>query len=274
MAVTEPRPAHYDGAPPADQPPATNRRRHPWRRRSLLAAGTLLAAAVTVLGVLAGTYQPIEFGGQWSTASGSNYFPELPSGTGLRSVNTFAAQTGQLYVPPQSGVFTIAESIYNNGPKPVTIEAVSILSPQNQAYAAEGESPWPLVPAGPVHWTLQIQGLPHTGPGRGASVAGVTLRPGQGMLLGFPLRLSRRWCLLHRRRVDRHRHLLRQGAVRALHPLGDGSVPAAPDHARAAGLRPEEGSHLPGRRHALSGPVRAARSARPRSARPRSSRPR
>jgi hypothetical protein len=145
---------------------------------------------VIVLGVLAGTYQPLGFGGQWSTAGGSNYFPDLPGGTGLRSVNTFGEHTGQLYVPPQAGVFTVTESIYNNGPKPVTIEAVSILSPPDQAIAAEGGSPWPLVPAGPVHWTLQIQGLPHAGPGRGTSVAGVTLRPHQGLLLGFPLRLS------------------------------------------------------------------------------------
>jgi hypothetical protein len=195
MAITEPHSAHHGpapdgGEPPSGGPPLQQRRRHPWRRRSLLAAGALLAAAVTVLGILAGTYQPIEFGGQWSTASGSNYFPGLPSGTGLRSVNTFGAHTGQLYVPPQAGVFTVTESIYNNGPKPVTIEAVSILSPQDQAIAAGGGSPWPLVPAGPVHWTLQIQGLPHAGRGRGTSVAGATLRPGQGLLLGFPLRLS------------------------------------------------------------------------------------
>jgi hypothetical protein len=192
MAITEPHPAHHepaqnDGEPPAADPPV-QRRRHPWRRRALIALGALLAAAVTVLGVLAGTYQPLEFGGQWGTGNG--YFPGLPSGTGLRSVNTFGDQTGQVYVPPQAGVFTVVESVFNNGPKPVTIEAVSILSPQNQAYAAEGESPWPVIPAGPVHWTLQIQGLPHAGPGRGTSVAGVTLRPGQGLLLGFPLRLS------------------------------------------------------------------------------------
>jgi hypothetical protein len=92
MAVTEPHPAHYDGAPPADHPPATGLRRHPWRRRSLIAAGTLLAAAVTVLGVLAGTYQPLEFGGQ--SAFGNGYFPSLPNGTGLRLVNTFGGQTG------------------------------------------------------------------------------------------------------------------------------------------------------------------------------------
>jgi hypothetical protein len=194
MAITEPHPAHHEPAPNDGNPPSgdrpVQRRRHPWRRRSLIALGALLAAAVTVLGVLAGTYQPVEFGGQWSTASGSNYFPGLPSGTGLRSVNTFGEQIGQLYVPPQTGVFTVAESIGNNGPKPVTIEAVSILSPQDQANRAEGESPWPLVPAGPVHWTLQIQGLPHAGPGSGTSVAGVTLPPHQGLLLGFPLRLS------------------------------------------------------------------------------------
>jgi hypothetical protein len=193
MAITESHPAHQpaptDGGPPSADPPV-QRRRHPWRRRSLIALGALLAAAVTILGVLAGTYQPLGFGGQWSTASGSNYFPGLPSGTGLRAVNTFGEHDGQLYVPPQAGVFTVVESIDNNGPKPVTIEAVSILSPQAQANAAGGQSPWPLVPAGPVHWTLQIQGLPHAGPGSGTSVAGVTLRPGQGLLLGFPLRLS------------------------------------------------------------------------------------
>jgi hypothetical protein len=168
MALTEHHsarhePAPADGGPPSADPPV-QRRRHPWRRRSLIALGALLAAAVTALGVLAGTYQPVEFGGQWSTASGSNYFPGLPSGTGLRSVNTFGEQTGQLYVPPQAGVFTVTESIANNGPKPVTIEAVSILSPQAQANAADGESPWPLVPAGPVHWALQIRGLPHAAP--------------------------------------------------------------------------------------------------------------
>lgn len=94
-------------------------------------------------------------------------------------------------MPPQAGVFTVMESIYNEGPEPVTIEAISILSPQNQAYAAAGEPPWPVTPAGPVRWTLQIEGLPQAGPASGRSVAGVTLPPGQGLTLGIPLRLSR-----------------------------------------------------------------------------------
>jgi hypothetical protein len=189
MAITGPHPAHHEPAQAAGEPPSADppvqRRRHPWRRRALITLGALLAAAVTVLGVLAGTYQPLEFGGQWGGS-----FPGLPNGTGLRDVNTFGGQTGETYVPPQAGVFTVVESIDNNGPEPVTIEAVSILSPQAQAYAADGESPWPVIPAGPVHWTLQIQGLPHAGRGNGRSVAGVTVPPGQGLLLGFPLRLS------------------------------------------------------------------------------------
>ena len=81
-------------------------------------------------------------------------------------------------------------SIYNDGPLSVTIEAVSILSPQQQADASRGDAPWPLLPAGPVRWAFQ-----YTGPGRpdlpsGRSVAGVSLPSGQGMLLGIPLRLS------------------------------------------------------------------------------------
>ena len=61
MAVTESRPAPHDGEPPAADGPGRTRR-HPWRRRALVAVGALLAAAVVVLAVLAGTYQPIRFG--------------------------------------------------------------------------------------------------------------------------------------------------------------------------------------------------------------------
>ena len=184
MAVTESRPAPHDGEPPAVDGPGRTRR-HPWRRRALVAVGALLAAAVVVLAVLAGTYQPIRFG---DTYGGD--FPGLPHGTGLRSVNTFAGATGEIYVPPQSGAFSVIPSIYNDGPLSVTIEAVSILSPQQQADASRGDAPWPLLPAGPVRWAFQ-----YTGPGRpdlpsGRSVAGVSLPSGQGMSLGIPLRLS------------------------------------------------------------------------------------
>jgi hypothetical protein len=189
MAITEPHSAHHEPAQNAGEPPSADppvqRRRHPWRRQALVPLGALLAVAVTVLGVLAGTYQPLEFGSQWGGS-----FPGLPAGTGLRSVNTFAEQTGETYVPPQAGVFTVVESIYNNGPKPVTIEAVSILSPDMQAQAADGESPWPVVPAGPVRWMFQISYPHQASRDSGRSVAGVMLPPGQGLELGIPLRLA------------------------------------------------------------------------------------
>ena len=132
MAITESRPAHHDGEPPiADGP---GRRPPPSvAPPDRLGLGLLVATAVVVLAVLAGTYQPIRFG---DTYGGD--FPGLPQGTGLRSVNTFAGATGEIYVPPQSGAFSVIPSIYNAGPLAVTIEAVSILSPQQQADARQG----------------------------------------------------------------------------------------------------------------------------------------
>jgi hypothetical protein len=81
-------------------------------------AGLLVTTAVVVLAVLAGTYQPLRFGDFYG-----GDFPGLPHGTGLRSVNTFAGATGEIYVPQQSGVFSVIPSIANDGPLAVTIEA-------------------------------------------------------------------------------------------------------------------------------------------------------
>ena len=111
-------------------------------------------------------------------------------GTGLRHVNTFGGATGQIYVPPQSGAFSVIPSIYNRGPLEVTIEAVSILSPQQRADAGRDTAPWPLRPAGPVRWAFQ-----YTRPGQpdlpsGRFVAGLVLPPGQGMALGIPLQMN------------------------------------------------------------------------------------
>jgi hypothetical protein len=183
MALTEsPVSRPGNGEPPTADPPRSARRSP--RRWWLLGLGALLAIAVIVLAVLAATYQPVQFGGAWGGT-----FPGMPAGTGIRDVNTFGGTTGQTYIPPQSGVVTITESIYNPGPEAVTIEAVSILSPQQQAQAAAGIIPWPLIPDGPVHWMLEEHSPHHPGPVSGTYVAGVSLPPGQGLILGIPVRM-------------------------------------------------------------------------------------
>jgi hypothetical protein len=95
MAVTDPRSAHHDGelsvtgdlrhqrGRAARRPAARHRvTPPPWRRRALIGVGALVAAAVAVLGTLAGTYQPVQFGGETGVR-----FPGLPTATGSTFVN-------------------------------------------------------------------------------------------------------------------------------------------------------------------------------------------
>jgi hypothetical protein len=96
----------------------------------------------------------------------------MPSGTGLRIVNNFLNVTnGDTYIPPQRGVFTITESFENSGPEAVTIEAVTILSPQERTEETQGEPLSPLTPAGTVHWRDEDAGPGLTPPASGVSVA-------------------------------------------------------------------------------------------------------
>lgn len=176
--------------PPADGPGSPGRRHRPWRRRILLALGAVVTATVVVLALLAALYQPVRFGDSYGGA-----FPGLPMGTGIRTVNNFGGATGQTYVPQQRGVFTLTESIQNTGPETVTILAVSILSPQQQADdTPAGIAPWPLTPAGTPRW----MNPEHTGPnGHIASSSGsfttsVLLAPGESLNVGIPLRMSGR----------------------------------------------------------------------------------
>ena len=230
MAITESHPARPGGGDPPTEQTSVSRRRSRWRGPVVLGLGALLTAAVVVLAVLAGTYQPVQFGGE----SGAG-FPGLPTGTGIHFVNTFGGQQGELYVPPQAGVFTLKVSVYNTGPETVTIEAISILSPQEQASEAQGISPWPLTPAGQALWVP------------------LSYRPDQGRKLRRrPLAHTRSRCrrrdpaaderhLLRPQRVDHPGRVLRQGTLRVLHPLGRGPVPALADHARAVGSRRSRG---------------------------------
>jgi len=184
MAVTEsPGTQPGSGDPPGFGPSPRSRARIPWRRWAPATLTSLVVAALVVLTVLAWTYQPIPpFSGE-----GGGSFPGLPAGTGLRVVNTFGTQTGQLYVPPQSGAFTVVEGIQNTGPEAVTIEAVSILGPQQQAMIRDGAPTYPLIPAGQALGWIETwrSPLPAARP-----VAGLTLGPGQVIRIGIPVRLS------------------------------------------------------------------------------------
>lgn len=190
MATIESRVPHEgapqpgSGGPPAGGTAGSGRRHWSWRRRILLALGVLVATAVVILAVLAESYQPVRFG----DASGGT-FPGLPAGTGFRTVNTGGA-TGKTYIPPQLDVFTLTESIQNTGPQTVTILAVSILSPQQQADdTPDGIAPWPLTPAGTAHWMTPAYERPHS-TSVGSFATSVSLAPGEFMYVGIPLRMS------------------------------------------------------------------------------------
>lgn len=183
MAVTEsPETQPGRGGPPASVPPRS-RARASWRRWATICLAVLVTAALVVLAVLAGTYQPVQFGGE----SGGPPPGGLPNGTGLSVVNTFGSQTGQLYVPPQLGAFTIVESIENTGSEAVTIAAVSVLSPQEQATFRDGTPPWPFTPAGQVLGWIETWHSPEPA---ARPIAGLSLAPGQVMRFGIPVRLS------------------------------------------------------------------------------------
>ena len=72
----------------------------------------------------------------------------------------------------------------------VTIEAVSILSPNDQASQAQGIRPWPFTPAGPVPWTYSDTDPRLKPPLSGTSVVGLALPPHKAILVGIPLRMS------------------------------------------------------------------------------------
>ena len=133
------------------------------------------AGALVVSGVLAATYQPLEFGG---AAGGA--FAGLPVGSLPRFVNNFAGEV--YYIPPQRTVFTIVESIENSGPKAVAIEGVSLVAPPSP-----GISPWPLRPAGQARYMPEYNN-DYTKPG--LPVQGLSLGPGQSIRVGIPVKMA------------------------------------------------------------------------------------
>jgi len=200
---------HWPGQPTA--PLGRSGRRGGLRRRRrllllLLTPVVLLAVAASVVALLAARYQPLSSGG-----SGGGSFPGLPLGVGIRWVN---GSPEDLYVPPQRGMFALSSSIVNNGSFPVTIEAVTQLPGS------------PLIPAGPVlYFVTALQNELQPAPGR--VLQDVTLRPGQGIMIGMPLRT---WRCAYRHEntgvasfLVRERFLIFTRTV-ALPVIGDGQV--------------------------------------------------
>ena len=143
-----------------------------------LIAALVIAVAAIVVSVRASAYQPL---GLWNLMGG---FPGMHRAVGMRAVNTFGGQTGDLYIPPQHRTFAAPVSLFNSGPFAVTIEAVSMAPPHL-------DYPWALASAGPVlYWTGRMT----TGtPDPGLPIAGLVLKPGEGrgIYVAVPVRTPR-----------------------------------------------------------------------------------
>jgi hypothetical protein len=164
------------GGPPAADPAArVPRRRRRWRWLAGPAVLAVLAGVAIVLTVLGAAYQPITYGDVWTN------FPGLPTGTGIRPVNTFAQVRADYYVPPQRGEFSFFASIRNNGPRAVTILAVTL---------APGSDGSPMRLAAPVRYSRpDDQGYGQSEvPSASRVLHQVTLGAGQEIFIGIPLR--------------------------------------------------------------------------------------
>ena len=110
--------------------------------------------------------------------------PGMHRAVGMRTVNTFGGQTGDLYIPPQHGTFAESVSLINSGTFAVMIEAVS-MRPPHPSY------PWALTPAGPaLYWTSRMT----TGnPDQGLPIAGLVLKPGdrRAVYIAVPVQTPR-----------------------------------------------------------------------------------
>jgi hypothetical protein len=154
--------------------PALRRRR--MRRWSALAVLLLAVTAVSVLLVgWAVSFQPLGFGG---TGFGNEYYPGLPTGVGIREVNTFRGVREDIYIPPQPGTFSLFVDLTNNGNRAVTIESVTL--PRDDGRFE------PLTPAGPVIYSAEYPGS--LVGWKTAVLRNVTLAPGSDIYIGIPVR--------------------------------------------------------------------------------------
>jgi hypothetical protein len=148
-------------------------RRH--RRRLLwLSTVALIALAASILTLLAASYQPLRPGG-----AGGGSFPGLRTGAGIRWVSQYIPGGPELYVPTQRGPFALAGSVVNRGSFAVTI--VGVRQPPGSPFTAAG----PVRYLTSAEWNLAN----FTHPPR-YLLRDVTLAPGQGIMIGMPLRIE------------------------------------------------------------------------------------
>jgi hypothetical protein len=176
VSLTEQVAGNGPGSPPPGEPePGSARRRGRFRWWWLLPPAALAVPAVVILTVLAATYQPVASGDFY----GLSLVPGLPHAKGVRWVNTFGAASGDLFVPPQQGPFTLSASITNTGTHAVTIEGVSLRRP--------GEPSWPVTQTGPARYYLVKGGAQQP---TVRILKNVTLRPGDMMIVGILVRAA------------------------------------------------------------------------------------
>jgi hypothetical protein len=172
MSVVETESDGAAGSPAGPADAAASPRWRRWLVALLAVAGVALVVLAVLLGEAA-AYQPIGWGNFQAP------FPGLPSGAGVQVVNNFGLPGGgDYYVPPQRGVFSFGATIVNNGSRSVTIEGVTLSGSSGPGFN-------PVQLAGPIRYTTDMSQLltPRT-----YVLRDVTLRPGQGIFIGIPLR--------------------------------------------------------------------------------------
>jgi len=142
---------------------------HRWRWIAWAGLGCIVLAMVLVF--WAARYQPLDGGAGLNV---ENYqFPGLPPGLRPQPVNTFGNLRGELYLPPQRGVMTLALTIRNNGPTAITIDSVSI----DRYLPLAGKARYlDVSPSAKAVFSAD------RGP-----VAGTSLQPGQTIVVGIPV---------------------------------------------------------------------------------------
>ncbi|MDA8318913.1 MAG: hypothetical protein M0030_03730 [Actinomycetota bacterium] len=150
------------------------------RRLWLLLAvtGALVIAAAGVLTGLAARYQPLELGesGTWDL-----HAPGLPSGVGVRMVNTLGNLHSDIYFPPQHGEFSLYVDLHNGGGFPVTITGAALAPP--------GGNP-EFIPAGSIRYCAPITtcGTRNGTPPVRSVLHDLVLGADQNVFIGIPVR--------------------------------------------------------------------------------------